>query len=99
MKRPKRIATNLGRLASMTYSVAPGINNMFMSIGFRLFPSSDAAKAKAEKLNWVQKHMHAFSQVSIGNLKYSANLNKKRLMKGAFYLILFTHLKIRHALF
>ncbi|HCU74213.1 MAG TPA: fatty acyl-CoA reductase [Acinetobacter baumannii] len=56
VKRPKRIATNLGRLASMTYSVAPGINNMFMSIGFRLFPSSDAAKGKkAEKLNWVQK--------------------------------------------
>ena len=56
VRRPKRIATNLGRLASMTYSVAPGINNMFMSIGFRLFPSSDAAKGKkAEKLNWVQK--------------------------------------------
>ena len=56
VKRPKRMATNLGRLASMTYSVAPGINNMFMSIGFRLFPSSDAAKGeKTEKLNWAQK--------------------------------------------
>lgn len=94
VKRPKRIATNLGRLASMTYSVAPGINNMFMSIGFRLFQVQTPQRQKAEKLNWVQKHMHAFSQVSIGNLKYSANLNKKRLMKGAFYLILFTHLKL-----
>lgn len=83
----------------MTYSVAPGINNMFMSIGFRLFPSSDAAKGKKLKnLTGCKKHMHAFSQVSIGNLKYSANLNKKRLMK-ALFIDSITHLKIRHALF
>ena len=44
------MATNLGRLASMTYSVAPGINNMFMSIGFRLFPSSDAAKGQNREI-------------------------------------------------
>lgn len=50
VKRPKRIATNLGRLASMTYSVAPGINNMFMSIGFRLFQVQTPQKAKAENL-------------------------------------------------
>ena len=55
VKRPKKIATNLGRLASLTYAVAPDINNMFMSIGYNLFPSSSASVGKQEKLNWVQK--------------------------------------------
>ena len=56
VKRPKRIATNLGRLASVTYSLVPEVNNLFMSIGFNLFPSSDAAVGKKqEKLNWMQK--------------------------------------------
>lgn len=56
VKRPKRVATHLGRLASVTYSLAPDVNNLFMSIGFNLFPSSDAAVGKKqEKLNWMQK--------------------------------------------
>jgi NAD(P)-dependent dehydrogenase (short-subunit alcohol dehydrogenase family) len=56
VKRPKRIATNLGRLASVTYSLVPEVNNLLMSIGFNLFPSSDAAVGKKqEKLNWMQK--------------------------------------------
>ncbi len=56
VKRPKRIATNLGRLASVTYSLVPEVNNLLMSIGFNLFPSSDAAIGqKQEKLNWMQK--------------------------------------------
>ena len=56
VKRPKKIATHLGYLASITYAIAPSINNELMSIGFRLFPSSDAAKGKKpEKLNWMQK--------------------------------------------
>ncbi|WP_448761190.1 SDR family NAD(P)-dependent oxidoreductase [Acinetobacter tandoii] len=55
VKRPKKIATNLGRLASITYAVAPDINNMFMSIGYNLFPSSSASVGKQERLNWVQK--------------------------------------------
>ncbi|MCJ8161453.1 SDR family NAD(P)-dependent oxidoreductase [Acinetobacter zhairhuonensis] len=55
VKRPKKIATNLGRLASLTYAVAPDINNMFMSIGYNLFPSSSASIGKQERLNWVQK--------------------------------------------
>lgn len=56
VKRPKRIATNLGRLASVTYSLVPDVNNLLMSIGFNLFPSSDAAVGKKqEKLNWMQK--------------------------------------------
>mgnify|MGYP002662245383 FL=1 len=55
VKRPKKVATNLGRLASITYSIAPDINNKFMSIGYNLFPSSSASVGQHQKLNWVQK--------------------------------------------
>ncbi len=55
VKRPKKIATNLGRLASITYAVAPNINNVLMSIGYNLFPSSTASVGKQEKLNIIQK--------------------------------------------
>ncbi|EPF70334.1 SDR family NAD(P)-dependent oxidoreductase [Acinetobacter rudis] len=55
VKRPKKVATHLGRLASMTYSVAPGINNKLMSIGFNLFPSSSASVGEQAKLNWIQR--------------------------------------------
>ncbi len=55
VKRPKKVATNLGRLASITYAVAPDINNKLMSIGFNLFPSSSASVGEQQKLNWVQK--------------------------------------------
>lgn len=55
VKRPKRIATHLGRLASITYAIAPDINNILMSIGFNLFPSSTAAIGEQEKLNLLQR--------------------------------------------
>ena len=55
VKRPKKIATNLGRIASITYTIAPDINNILMSIGFNLFPSSTAAIGEQEKLNLVQR--------------------------------------------
>lgn len=55
VKRPKKIATNLGRLASITYAIAPDINNILMSIGFNLFPSSTASIGEQEKLNLVQR--------------------------------------------
>ena len=55
VKRPKKIATNLGRLASITYAIAPDVNNILMSIGFNLFPSSTAAIGEQEKLNLVQR--------------------------------------------
>ena len=54
VKRPKKVATHLGRLASITYSIAPEINNKLMSIGFNLFPSSSASVGKQDKLNLVQ---------------------------------------------
>ena len=55
VKRPKRVATHLGRLASITYAIAPDINNIFMSIGFNLFPSSAASVGDKEKLNLIQR--------------------------------------------
>ncbi|MCG7219062.1 SDR family NAD(P)-dependent oxidoreductase [Acinetobacter sp. AG3] len=55
VKRPKKVATNLGRLASITYSIAPGINNKLMSIGFNLFPSSTASVGEPQKLNLIQR--------------------------------------------
>lgn len=55
IKRPKKIATGLGRLASITYSIAPDINNKLMSIGYNLFPSSSASVGQQQKLNIVQK--------------------------------------------
>jgi len=55
VKRPKKVATNLGRLASITYSIAPGINNKLMSIGFNLFPSSTASVGEQQKLNLVKR--------------------------------------------
>ena len=55
VKRPKKIATNLGRIASITYAVAPDINNILMSIGFNLFPSSTASIGEQEKLTIIQR--------------------------------------------
>jgi short-subunit dehydrogenase len=55
VKRPKKIATNLGRLASITYAIAPDVNNILMSIGFNLFPSSTASVGEREKLNIMQR--------------------------------------------
>lgn len=55
VKRPKKVATGLGRLASITYAIAPDINNKLMSIGYNLFPSSPASVGQPQKLNWVQK--------------------------------------------
>ncbi|NHB56782.1 SDR family NAD(P)-dependent oxidoreductase [Acinetobacter shaoyimingii] len=55
VKRPKKVATHLGRLASITYAIAPDINNILMSIGYNLFPSSTASVGKQEKLNLVQR--------------------------------------------
>ncbi|WP_338561222.1 SDR family NAD(P)-dependent oxidoreductase [Acinetobacter sp. KS-LM10] len=55
VKRPKKVATHLGRLAAITYSIAPDVNNKLMSIGFNLFPSSSASVGKQEKLNLIQR--------------------------------------------
>lgn len=55
IKRPKHVATHLGRLAAMSYAIAPGFNNTLMSIGFNLFPSSNTVKDDKAKLNLIQR--------------------------------------------
>lgn len=55
VKRPKKVATHLGRLASITYAIAPDINNVLMSIGFNLFPSSSASMGEQQKLSLMQR--------------------------------------------
>lgn len=55
VKRPKKIATHLGYLSSITYAIAPDVNNILMSIGFNLFPSSTASIGQQEKLTVVQR--------------------------------------------
>lgn len=87
VKRPKRIATNLGRLASMTYSVALALTICLCRLVSVCFQVQTPQKAKKLKnLTGCKKHMHAFSQVSIGNLKYSANLNKKAPHERRFFI-------------
>lgn len=68
VKRPKKVATNLGRLASITYSVAPDINNKLMSIGYNLFPSSSASVGEPQNSIGCKKHMHVYSQANIGKI-------------------------------
>ena len=55
VKKPKIFATHLGYLSSLTYAIAPEINNKLMSIGFNLFPSSSASVGEQEKLNLLQR--------------------------------------------
>lgn len=62
IKRPKSIATAVGTFAAVSYALAPKFNDLVLSVGYRLFPSSTAAKGKrAEavqqtgKLNLKQK--------------------------------------------
>lgn len=55
IKRPKNISTHLGKIAALSYTLVPSLNNTLMSIGFRLFPSSTASVGKKEKLNLIQR--------------------------------------------
>lgn len=49
VKKPKHVVTTLGRIASLTYALAPDFNSKLMSIGFKLFPSSEASVGKKQK--------------------------------------------------
>ena len=60
VKRPKKVATHLGRLASITYSIAPDINNKLMSIGYNLFPSSSASVGQPQKIELGSKSVCTF---------------------------------------
>jgi NAD(P)-dependent dehydrogenase (short-subunit alcohol dehydrogenase family) len=47
--RPKSIATPLGTAAAISYSLWPRVNDSILSRGYRLFPSSAAAKGQKEE--------------------------------------------------
>jgi short-subunit dehydrogenase len=53
--KPNSIASNMGRFASATYSLAPAINVGIQSIGYRIFPSSTAAQTTDSKPNLAQR--------------------------------------------
>ena len=59
IKRPKSIATNVGTFAAVSYALVPKFNDFVLSIGYRLFPSSTAARGeegkKAAKPNIAQR--------------------------------------------
>jgi hypothetical protein len=44
LERPKSVATTLGTAASVSYALWPKLNDYVLSWGFRLFPSSSAAR-------------------------------------------------------
>lgn len=46
--RPKSIATTLGTAAAVSYAIWPKMNDLILSKGFQLFPSSSAAKGRKE---------------------------------------------------
>lgn len=49
VKHPKSIATPLGRTAAISYALWPRLNDLVLSTGYRLFPSSAAAKGAKEE--------------------------------------------------
>lgn len=63
VKKPNSIASNMGKFASATYSLAPAINVGIQSIGYRIFPSSDAALTTDSKPNLAQR---AFAKILPG---------------------------------
>lgn len=63
VKKPNSIASNMGKFASATYSLAPAINVGIQSVGYRIFPSSDAALTTDSKPNLAQR---AFAKILPG---------------------------------
>ena len=47
--KPKRIKTSLGQTAEISYALWPKLNDRILSLGFKLFPSSAAAKGIKEE--------------------------------------------------
>jgi NAD(P)-dependent dehydrogenase (short-subunit alcohol dehydrogenase family) len=48
VNRPKKVATALGNFGELLYAISPKTSDRVLNIGYRLFPESKAAKAKAE---------------------------------------------------
>ncbi|MDN3454649.1 MULTISPECIES: SDR family NAD(P)-dependent oxidoreductase [unclassified Psychrobacter] len=61
--KPNSIASNMGKFASATYSLAPAINVGIQSIGYRIFPSTRAGLTTDKKLNLAQR---AFARILPG---------------------------------
>lgn len=49
IKRPKSIATHVGTFAAVSYALVPKFNDFVLSVGYRLFPSSTAARGEEGK--------------------------------------------------
>ncbi|PTQ88362.1 SDR family oxidoreductase [Agitococcus lubricus] len=49
VSKPKRIKTPLGQTAELSYAIWPKINDAILSLGFKLFPSSAAARGVREE--------------------------------------------------
>ncbi|HNJ86051.1 MAG TPA: SDR family NAD(P)-dependent oxidoreductase, partial [Agitococcus sp.] len=47
--KPKRIKTPLGQTAELSYALWPKVNDAILNLGFKLFPSSAAAKGIKEE--------------------------------------------------
>ena len=63
VKKPNSIASNMGKFASATYSLAPAINVGIQSMGYRIFPSTTAAQTSDKKPNLAQR---AFARILPG---------------------------------
>ncbi|MBK8326311.1 MAG: SDR family oxidoreductase [Moraxellaceae bacterium] len=48
VSKPKRIKTPLGQTAEISYALWPKVNDAILNLGFKLFPSSSAAKGVKE---------------------------------------------------
>jgi len=67
IKRPKSIATNVGTFAAVTYALAPKFNDFVLSVGYRLFPSSAAARGEyGEKAATPNLAQRAFARLIPG---------------------------------
>lgn len=46
VNKPKKIATRLGQTMDISYAVWPKVNDFILNVGFKMFPSSAAAKGE-----------------------------------------------------
>lgn len=63
VNKPHSIASRMGRFASATYAFIPAINVGIQSAGYRIFPSSKAARTHDRELNLLQR---AFTKILPG---------------------------------
>lgn len=65
LNKPKSIKSPLGTAAAVSYALWPKINDRILSTGFRLFPSSSAARGKSET-GKPSREQRAFAQLFKG---------------------------------